>query len=81
MARHLRHRHALAQAQNLGIEVQVPLRPAIAAVNLEQLPLSDEVTNRHGLQVEGLRLAAAPGLVPILRDSRKAVEGGGRAIC
>jgi hypothetical protein len=30
MPRYLQHRHTLGQAQDLGIEVKVPLRPAIA---------------------------------------------------
>jgi hypothetical protein len=37
MPRHLRHRHALGQTQNLGIEIEMPFRPAVAAVNLQQL--------------------------------------------
>jgi len=44
---HLRHRHALGEAQDFGIEVEMPLRPAIAAVDLKQLSLSDEIPDRH----------------------------------
>jgi hypothetical protein len=38
MVRHLRHRHTLGQAQDLRIEIKVPLRPTIAAVDLQQFP-------------------------------------------
>jgi hypothetical protein len=48
-------------------------RLAVAAVHLEQLPISDEVAHRHGLEVEGLRLAAALGLVPILEVLAKLI--------
>src|SRR5262245_37926989 len=66
MAGNLRHRQSLRQVETAGVDVEMPRRPAIPAVDLQQLPLPDEVANRHGLEVEGLRLAAAPGLVPIL---------------
>jgi hypothetical protein len=41
------------------------LWPAIAAVDLQQRPLPDQVTDRHRLEAEGLRLAAAARPVPI----------------
>jgi len=44
------------------------LRPAIAALDLQQLALPDQVANRHRLESDWLRLAAAPGLVPIPLD-------------
>ena len=60
---HLRHRHALGQPQNLGIEIEVPLGPAIAAVHLQQLPLANQVADRHRPEAERLRLATAPALL------------------
>jgi hypothetical protein len=41
MPGYLRHRHALGQSQNFWVEIQVALRLAIAAVDLQQLPLTD----------------------------------------
>jgi hypothetical protein len=64
----LRHRHALRQAKAAGIDREVTLRPAVAAVDLQQLPLPDEVADRHRLEAERPWLAPAPGLVPIPLD-------------
>jgi hypothetical protein len=66
MIGHLRYGHALGQVETVGVDIEVARRSARAAMDLQQLPLSDEVANRHGFRVEGLWLAAAPGLVPIL---------------
>src|SRR5690242_19021045 len=80
VACYLRHGHALGEAQDLGIEVEVTLRPAIAAVNLEQLPLPDQVANRHRLGAQRLRLATAPCLVAVLparATLRSASRSGG----
>jgi hypothetical protein len=35
-------------------------------MDFEQFAAVDEVTNRHGLEVEGLRLAPAPRLLSVL---------------
>jgi hypothetical protein len=45
-------------------------------VELQQLSIPDQVANRHGLEVEGLRLAAALGLVPILLKLDKLGQAG-----
>jgi hypothetical protein len=42
----------------------VAFRPAIAAVDLQRLAISNEVANRHRLEAEWLRLATALGPVP-----------------
>jgi len=65
MPRHLWHRHALGQSQDLGIEIEVPLRSAVAAMDLQQLALPDQVADRHRLDLDRLRLAAAPRLVAV----------------
>src|SRR5262245_1518646 len=44
---HLGHRHALGKPQYLGIEIEVPLWSAIAAMDLQQLALPDQVADRH----------------------------------
>jgi hypothetical protein len=62
---HLRHRHTFGQPQDLGIEIEVPLRPAIAAVHFQQFPFLDEVADRHRFETERLWLASALGLVAI----------------
>jgi hypothetical protein len=57
MPSHLLHRHGLGQAECLRTEIEVPLRPAVAAMHLQQLPLAD----RHRLESSGsdfLRLLA-----------------------
>jgi hypothetical protein len=41
MIRQLRHRHALWQVETAGIDKEMALRPAIAAVNLQELALAD----------------------------------------
>jgi hypothetical protein len=59
-----------------GIEIEVRLRPTIAAADLEQLPLSNEFADGHRLEVERLWLASAPCLVPVLpvhMGQRKAI--------
>ena len=66
MIGNLRCWQPLRQVETAGVNVEMTRRPAVAAVHLQQLPFSDKVANRHGLEAEGLRLAAAPGLVPIL---------------
>jgi hypothetical protein len=43
----------------------MPLRAAIAPVELEELPVSDQVTDGHRLRVERLRLAPAPRLITV----------------
>jgi hypothetical protein len=43
----------------------VPLRAATSAVDLQQLPLTYEVANRHQFEAETLWLASAPGLISI----------------
>jgi hypothetical protein len=43
--------------------------PAVAAMDLQQLPLSDQVTDRHRLETERLPLAPASGLVPTRSNS------------
>ena len=43
MACHLRHWYAPGQPQDLGIEIEVALRPAGGAVDLKQLPLPNQV--------------------------------------
>ena len=65
MPGHLRHRHALGQPQDLGIEIEVPLRPADAAMDLQQLSVPDQVANGDRLESERLGLATAPDLVPV----------------
>jgi hypothetical protein len=40
----------LRQAQYLGIEIEVPLRPAVTAVNLQQLVVPDQVADRRWLE-------------------------------
>src|SRR5690242_11001747 len=65
MAGHLRYRHVLRQPQDFGIEIQVPLWPAVGAMHLQQFVVPDRVANRHRLGAELLRLATAPRLVPI----------------
>jgi hypothetical protein len=40
------------------------LRPAIAAVHLQRIPLLDQIANRHQLEPERLRLAIAVVLEP-----------------
>jgi hypothetical protein len=60
MASHLRHRHALGQPQDLGIEIEMALRPACAAVQLQELAVlirSPIVTglNRSGCGLRRLR--------------------------
>jgi hypothetical protein len=67
MSSHLRHWHAPRQPQNLGIEIDVALRPARAAMNFEEPALTDQIADRHRLGPQRLRLAA-PGLVPVLLD-------------
>ena len=47
------------------------LRPAVAAVHLQQLPLLDRVADRHRLEPDRLPLAPAPGLVPVSLDLHK----------
>jgi hypothetical protein len=76
MSSHLPHRRAPRQPQNLGIEIEVPVRPAVAAVNLQQLPLPDQVANGHGLEVGRLWLTPAPGLVPVLLQLHKLRKAG-----
>lgn len=76
MPGYLRHRHALGQPQDLGIEIEVPLRPAIAAMYLQQLSVPDQVADRHGLEAQRLWLASAPGLVPILLQLDKLRKAG-----
>jgi hypothetical protein len=39
MLRYLRHRHALGQAETADIDIVVALPPAVAAVDLQELPL------------------------------------------
>jgi hypothetical protein len=68
MPGHLRHRHSPRQAEYLGVDIEVPLRPAAATVNLEQLAPADQPAIVTGLKASRLGLAPAPGLVPILLD-------------
>ena len=77
MAGHLRHRHALGQPQDLGIEIEVPLRLAIAAVDLQQLPLPDQVADRHRLEPKRLRLAPA---LALFRSFSSSTSSGSREI-
>jgi hypothetical protein len=63
-ARNLWHRHALGQTEAPSIDIEVPLRSAIAAVDLQHLAML-EVADRDRLEPEHLRLATAPGLVSI----------------
>jgi hypothetical protein len=49
----------------------VPLRPAIATVDLQQLALADQVANRHRLDAERLWLTAATGLIAVLHIFEK----------
>src|SRR5262245_45721826 len=72
---HLRHRHALRQPQYLGIEIR-GAAPVGAALNLQELALAVEVANRHRLEPERLRLAPAPGLVPVLLQLHKLGKPG-----
>jgi hypothetical protein len=44
----------------------VALRPAIAAVHLQELSFPDQIADRQRLEPERLRLASASGLVPVL---------------
>ena len=67
MPRHLLHWHALWQPQDLGTEIVVPLRLAIAAVHLQQLTLPDQIADLHRL-AERLWFSAAPGLVAVPLD-------------
>jgi hypothetical protein len=62
---HLRHRHALGRLQDFGIDIEVALGPAVAAVHLQQLSLPDEVTDRYRLEAQRRRPAAAASPVPI----------------
>jgi hypothetical protein len=55
----------LGQAEHLGIEIEVPLRPAIATVDFQELPLADQIPNCNRLKADRLWLATAPGLVAI----------------
>jgi hypothetical protein len=57
MVRHIRHRHALGQAQDFWIAIQVPLRLAIAAVDLQQFSSTDQVADGHRLEPGRRRLA------------------------
>jgi hypothetical protein len=68
MPGYLGHWHALGQPQDFWIEIQVSLRPAIGAVDLQQLPFTDQVTDGHRLGAERLRLAPALGLLPLQLD-------------
>jgi len=43
--------------------------PAVAAMDLQQLRLSDQVTDGHRLETERLPLAPASGLVPTRSNS------------
>jgi hypothetical protein len=47
---------------DLGIEVEMALRQARAAMEFQQLPLADHIADRYRLEPPGLRLAWAPGL-------------------
>jgi hypothetical protein len=56
MTRHLGHRHTLGQSQDLRIEIELALRPAIAAVTSRSFPsgiMSPIVT---GLDLNGCGL-------------------------
>jgi hypothetical protein len=79
MVGYLGHRQPLWQVETAGVDIEMTRRPTVAAVHLQQLPISDEVANRHGLEVEGLRLAAALGLVPILLNLDKLGQAGDQA--
>jgi hypothetical protein len=68
---HLWHRHELWQVDAPGIDIEVPLRPARAAMDLQQPPLPDQIADRHRLEPEPLGLAPAPGLVPVLLELHK----------
>src|SRR5262245_63950894 len=76
MVSHLRHRHPLRQVETASVDIEVPRRPAIAAVNLQELALAGEVANRQRLEPERLRLAPAPGLVPVLLQLHKLRKAG-----
>ena len=48
-----------------GIEIEVALRPAVTAMDLQQLPLPDQIADGDRLESERLGLAPAAGLVPV----------------
>ena len=64
MVGHLRHRHALRQAKAAGIDIEVAHRPAIAAMDLQQLSCPDQIADGDRLRSERLGLAPAAGLIP-----------------
>jgi hypothetical protein len=64
------------QAKAGGLDVEVSFRPAIAAVDLQQLPLPDQVADCHRLKPKLLGLATAPGLIPIPLDLDKIGKAG-----
>jgi hypothetical protein len=70
MAGHLRHWHALRQVETAGIDVEMTCGAAGAAADLQQLPVPDQVTDRHRLEAERLRLApaASPVLIALKLD-------------
>jgi hypothetical protein len=74
MLGYLRHRHPLRQVETAGVDIEVALRPAVATMHLQQLPLPDEIAIRHRLEAERLWLAAAPGLVPLSSVSPRSRE-------
>jgi len=43
--------------------------PQFTAVDLQQLPLPDQIADRHRLKAERLRLAPAVGLIPVFCNS------------
>jgi hypothetical protein len=55
----------LGRPRPSGIDIEMAFGPAVAAVNLEQLPLPDQVADRHWLAPERLGLAPALGLIPL----------------
>jgi hypothetical protein len=63
MVRRLRHRHALRQVEIAGVDVEMPCRPAVAAVHLQQLPSLMRLPTVTGLK---WKLAAAPRLLSVL---------------
>jgi hypothetical protein len=45
-----------SEGKGSRIDIEVPLRPAIAAMDLEQLALPDQVSDRHRLEAERLEI-------------------------
>src|SRR5262245_33128414 len=61
----LRYRQPLRKGETAGIDVEMARRSPAAAVDLQEPALANEVADRHRLNAERLRLAAAAGPVLI----------------